>query len=164
MEHNEFKERNTKVIALSVDSVEDHLGWAKDVEAYGGEGCKVTYPIIADKDRKIAHLYNMLPVDDQPGMPMTVRSVFIIGPDRKAKLIFTYPPSTGRNFVEILRVLDSLQLTAGQSLATPANWVKGEKCVILPSVNAEDAAAKFPGFETLELPSGKAYLRMTDHK
>jgi alkyl hydroperoxide reductase subunit AhpC len=108
MEHNEFKERNTKVIALSVDSVEDHLGWVKDVEAYGGEGSKVTYPIIADKDRKIAHLYNMLPVDDQPGMPVTVRSVFIIGPDRKAKLIFTYPPSTGRNFAEILRVLDSL--------------------------------------------------------
>lgn len=157
-----FKARNCKVIALSVDSAEDHKGWTSDVEKYGGAGTELKYPIIADKDRKVAKLYSMLPAEPVPGMPMTVRSVFIIGPDKKLKLSLTYPPSTGRNFDEIIRVLDSLQLTANKGLATPVNWKKGDKCVILPTINNDDAKEKFPGFETLELPSGKPYLRLTD--
>lgn len=162
LDESAFKARGCKVIALSVDSAEDHKGWSKDVEAYGGDGTSIKYPIIADKDRKVARLYNMLPAEEAPGMPMTVRSVFIIGPDKKLKLSITYPPSTGRNFDEIIRVLDSLQLTAGKGLATPVNWKKGDKCVISPAINNEAANEKFPGYETLTLPSGKPYLRMTD--
>ena len=104
----------------------------------------------------------MLPAEVAPGIAMSVRSVFIIGPDKKIKLTLTYPASTGRNFAEILRVLDSLQLTATKSLATPVNWKKGDKCVIAPSIKDDDAKVKFPGFETVELPSKKPYLRLTD--
>ena len=149
---NEFDKRNVKPIGLSVDSVEDHKAWAQDIEDVTGHA--LNYPLIADPDRKVADLYDMIP--PSAADTLTVRSVFVIGPDKKVKLTLTYPASTGRNFDEILRVIDSLQLTANQSLATPANWKAGEKCVIAPSVSDEQAQERFPGFETI-----KPYLRLT---
>ena len=149
---NEFDQRNVKPIGLSVDSVEDHKAWAQDIEDVTGHA--LNYPLIADPDRKVADLYDMIP--PSAADTLTVRSVFVIGPDKKVKLTLTYPASTGRNFDEILRVIDSLQLTANQSLATPANWKAGEKCVIAPSVSDEQAQERFPGFETV-----KPYLRLT---
>ena len=148
----EFDKRNVKTIGLSVDSVEEHHAWAQDIEDVTGNA--LNYPLIADPERKIADLYDMIP----PNAPntLTVRSVFVIGPDKKVKLTLTYPASTGRNFTELLRVLDSLQLTANQSLATPADWKAGERCVIAPSVSDEEAQQRFPGFETV-----KPYLRLT---
>jgi alkyl hydroperoxide reductase subunit AhpC len=148
----EFEKRNVKTIGLSVDSVEEHNAWAQDIEDVTGNA--LNYPLIADPERKIADLYDMIP----PNAPntLTVRSVFIIGPDKKVKLTLTYPASTGRNFTELLRVIDSLQLTANQSLATPADWKAGERCVIAPSVSDEEAQERFPGFETV-----KPYLRLT---
>ncbi|KDO28754.1 hypothetical protein SPRG_05699 [Saprolegnia parasitica CBS 223.65] len=158
----EFKKRNTKVIGLSCNDVESHHGWIQDIEAFSGEN--VNYPIIADKNREIACQLGMLSSDDldKAGLPLTVRSVFVVGPDMAIKLALTYPASTGRNFVEILRVLDSLQMTAHHACATPVNWVKGEKACIVPTVSNEAAATKFPkGFEVQSLPSGKGYLRFT---
>ena len=149
----EFVKRNTKVIALSVDGVESHLKWIKDIEET--QNVTVQYPIIADESKEVATLYDMIhPNADDT---FTVRSVFIIGADKKVKLILTYPASTGRNFDELLRVIDSLQLTANYSVATPANWKDGDDVVISPAIKDEDIPEKFPkGFNRI-----KYYLRMT---
>ncbi|RYJ52577.1 peroxiredoxin [Flavobacterium petrolei] len=149
----EFKKRNVKVIALSVDGVASHMEWIKDINET--QNTTVNFPIIADEDKRIAELYDM--IHPNASESFTVRSVFIIGPDKKIKLTLTYPASTGRNFDELLRVIDSLQLTAKYSVATPANWKDGDKVVISTSVKDEDIAAKFPkGYERI-----KPYLRMT---
>jgi alkyl hydroperoxide reductase subunit AhpC len=149
----EFAKRGVKVLALSVDKVDDHLGWIKDINET--QNTQVDYPIIADPDRKVANLYDMIHPNALDNL--TVRSVFIIGPDKKVKLTLTYPASTGRNFQELLRVIDSLQLTAQYSVATPANWTQGQDCIISPSVSDEDAKKKFPkGFKAI-----KPYLRIT---
>ncbi|ADF51197.1 MAG: peroxiredoxin [Zunongwangia sp.] len=149
----EFDKRNTKVIALSIDDMESHKGWVKDIEET--QEVKLNYPIIADEDKNVSNLYDMIhPNEDNKA---TVRSVFIISPDKKVKLTLTYPPSTGRNFEEILRVIDSLQLTAYHKVATPANWKHGEEVVISPAVSNEDAKGLFPkGYKEV-----KPYLRMT---
>ncbi len=149
----QFEKRNVKVVALSVDGLDSHKGWIKDINET--QNTEVNFPIIADEDRKVATLYDMIHpnADDK----MTVRSVFVIDPDKKIKLMITYPASTGRNFNELLRVIDSLQLTSYKKLATPANWKQGEDCVILPSVSNEEAAELFPeGFEEV-----RPYLRFT---
>lgn len=149
----EFEKRNVKAIALSIDPIDSHHEWIKDIEET--QNVSMNFPIIADADKKVSELYDMI----HPGITekSTVRSVFIIAPDKKIKLSLTYPPSTGRNFLEILRVIDSLQLTAYESVATPADWKDGEDVVILPSVSDEEAKAKFPkGFTVI-----KPYLRMT---
>lgn len=149
----EFEKRNVKVAALSVDGLDSHKGWIADINET--QNTEVNFPIIADEDRQVAELYDMIhpKADDK----MTVRSVFIVGPDKKIKLMITYPASTGRNFNEILRVIDSLQLTAYRKLATPVNWKQGEDCVILPSVSNEEAEKLFPeGFKEV-----KPYLRFT---
>jgi alkyl hydroperoxide reductase subunit AhpC len=149
----EFKKRNVKVIALSVDGVASHMEWIKDINET--QNTTVNFPIIADEDKRIAELYDM--IHPNASESFTVRSVFIIGPDKKIKLTLTYPASTGRNFDELLRVIDSLQLTAKYSVATPANWKDGDKVVISTSIKDEDIAAKFPkGYERV-----KSYLRMT---
>ncbi len=149
----EFEKRNTKVIALSVDNIDSHYQWVKDINET--QGTTVNYPIISDESKQVALLYDMLHPNASENF--TVRSVFIIGPDKKIKLTMTYPSSTGRNFDELLRVIDSLQLTAYHSVATPANWKDGEDVVIVPAVSDEDALQKFPkGFETV-----KPYLRIT---
>ncbi|KQB39204.1 MULTISPECIES: peroxiredoxin [Flavobacterium] len=149
----EFKKRNTKVIALSVDGLESHKEWIKDINET--QNTTVNFPIIADEDKKIATLYDML--HPNASEKFTVRSVFVIGPDKKIKLTLTYPASTGRNFDELLRVIDSLQLTADYSVATPANWKDGEDVVITPAVPDSDIPAKFPKGHTPIKP----YLRMT---
>lgn len=150
---DEFSKRNVKVIALSVDGLESHKGWIGDINET--QGTQVNFPIIADPDFKISNLYDM--VHPNASDKFTVRSVFVIGPDKKVKLIITYPASTGRNFDELLRVIDSLQLTANYSVATPANWKDGEDVVISPAIKTEDAGAKFPkGFKVV-----KPYLRLT---
>jgi alkyl hydroperoxide reductase subunit AhpC len=149
----EFAKRNVKVIGLSVDSNENHEGWANDIEETQGQ--RPNFPIIADADRKVSDLYDM--IHPNASETTTVRSVFVIGPDNKVKLTITYPASTGRNFDEILRVIDSLQLTAKYSVATPVNWKQGEDVIIVPAVSDEDAKAKFPkGWKAL-----KPYLRVT---
>ena len=136
----EFEARNTKVIGLSVDSADSHEVWLEDIEET--QNAKVGYPIIADPERTVAHMYGMIhPNDDNTA---TVRSVFVVGPDKKVKLTLTYPQSTGRNFAEILRVLDSLQLTDRHKVATPANWANGDDVIILPSLSDEEARARFP--------------------
>ncbi|PRD52580.1 peroxiredoxin [Sphingobacterium gobiense] len=148
-----FEKRNTKVLALSVDSVEDHLGWIKDINET--QNCEVDFPIIADKDRTVAELYDM--IHPNASATATVRSVFVIGPDKKVKLTLTYPASTGRNFFEILRVIDSLQLTDEYSVATPADWKDGEDVIVVPAIKTEDIPAKFPkGYTEV-----KPYLRVT---
>lgn len=149
---SEFEKRNVKVIALSVDALKDHLVWIQDINET--QNTLVEFPIIADEDKKIASLYGMLHPNESERA--TVRSVFIISPDKKIKLTLTYPASTGRNFNELLRVIDSLQLTAKHQLATPADWQKGEALVIAPAVSNEDAEKRFPGFKTI-----KPYLRLT---
>ncbi|WP_166336399.1 peroxiredoxin [Sphingobacterium chungjuense] len=149
----EFEARNVKVLALSVDSVEDHHEWIKDINET--QNTTVDFPIIADKDRKIAELYDM--IHPNASATATVRSVFVIGPDHKVKLTLTYPASTGRNFQEILRVIDSLQLTADYSVATPADWKHGEDVIVVPAIKTEDIPAKFPkGHKEI-----KPYLRTT---
>jgi len=149
----EFAKRNTKVIALSVDSVEDHRRWSADIEET--QGCRPNYPLIADPDRKIATLYDM--IHPNANDTLTVRSVYIIAPDKKVKLTLTYPASTGRNFDEILRVLDSLQLTAQHSVATPVNWKDGDDVIVVPALSDAQAREKFPkGFRAV-----KPYLRIT---
>ncbi len=150
---NEFDKRNVKVIALSVDSVESHKGWIKDINET--QHVEVNFPIIADENREIAEMYGMM--HPNASETFTVRSLFIIGPDKKIKLMITYPASTGRNFQEILRVIDSLQLTANYSVATPADWKEGEDVVVIPAIKTADIPAKFPkGFTEI-----KPYLRMT---
>jgi thioredoxin-dependent peroxiredoxin len=150
----EFDKRNAKVIALSVDPVESHNGWLGDIEET--QGSKMNFPILADHDRKVSKLYDM--IHPEANDTLTVRSVFVIDPNKKIRLMITYPASTGRNFEEILRVIDSLQLTDSHSVATPANWKDGEDCVIVPSItDPEVMKQKFPkGWKQL-----KAYLRMT---
>ena len=149
----EFDKRNTKVIAVSVDDVDSHHKWAGDIEDVGGTA--LNFPIIGDPDRKVSDLYGM--IHPNANDTMTVRSVFVVGPDKKVKLMITYPASTGRNFQEILRVIDSLQLTANYSVATPVNWKHGDDVIIVPAVSDEDAKTKFPkGFKTI-----KPYLRVT---
>ena len=149
---SEFDKRNVKVLALSVDPVDDHKGWINDINET--QSCSVNYPIIADDSRQVAEAFDMIHpnVDDKA----TVRSVFVIGPDKKIKLTLTYPASTGRNFSEILRVIDSLQLTAERKLATPANWNPGDDCIIVPAVSDEEANDLFPGYNAV-----KPYLRYT---
>jgi thioredoxin-dependent peroxiredoxin len=150
---NEFIARNTKVLALSVDGVDSHHEWIKDINET--QQTQVNFPIIADEDRNIAELYDM--IHPNASATLTVRSLFIIAPDKTIKLIITYPASTGRNFQEILRVLDSLQLTANYSVATPADWKHGEDVVVVPAIKTEDIPAKFPkGFKEV-----KPYLRLT---
>ncbi|MDZ4747462.1 MAG: peroxiredoxin [Saprospiraceae bacterium] len=149
----EFEKRNVKVLALSVDGAASHNVWIKDINET--QHTTVNFPIIADEDKKVAQLYDM--IHPNATEKTTVRSVFIIGPDKKIKLTLTYPASTGRNFAEILRVIDSLQLTANHSVATPANWVDGEDVVILPSIPDADIPVKFPKGATHIKP----YLRMT---
>ena len=157
----EFTKRHAKLIGLSVDPSESHTRWLSDIEET--QGAKVNYPIIADSDLKVAKLYNMLPAEE-PGTSegrtaatnQTVRSVFVIGPDKKIKLMLTYPMTTGRNFDEILRVLDSMQLTAKHKVATPANWKHGDDVIIAGSVSDDDAKTLFPaGWK-----SPKPYLRI----
>ena len=149
----EFDKRNVKVIALSVDDVESHKGWIGDINET--QNTTVNYPILADGDRKVADLYGMIHPSSLNNL--TVRSVFIIDPNKKLRLTFTYPASTGRNFDEILRVIDSLQLTDYHQVATPANWKDGEDCVVVPSIPTEEARVKFPkGIKEI-----KPYLRMT---
>lgn len=157
----EFKKRNTKIIGLSVDPVDNHAKWALDIEET--QGAKVNYPMIADSDLAVAKLYNMLPAGEVASdgrtatTNATVRSVFIIGPDKKIKLMLTYPMTTGRNFDEILRVLDSMQLTSKHKVATPVNWKNGDDVIIVPSVSDEEAKGIFKsGWKTL-----KPYLRLT---
>ena len=157
----EFDRRNTKIIGLSVDPVGDHERWAQDIEEVTGG--KVNYPMIGDSDLKVAKLYNMLPADAgdssegrTPVDNATVRNVFVVGPDKKIKLIIAYPMSTGRNFDEVLRVLDSIQLTAKHQVATPVNWQQGEEVIIVPAVSDEAAKEKFP--EGWKAP--KPYLRI----
>lgn len=157
----EFKRRNVKLIGLSIDPVEDHERWSHDIEET--QGAAVKYPMIADTDLKVAKLYNMLPAEE-PGTAagrtaatnQTVRSLFVIGPDKKLKLMLTYPMTTGRNFDEVLRVIDSMQLTAAHKVATPANWKPGDDVIIAGSVSDADAKALFPaGWKTV-----KPYLRV----
>lgn len=149
----EFDRRNVKMIAVSIDPMDSHHSWVKDINET--QNTIVNYPIIADSDKNVATLYDMIhpKADDKA----TVRTVFVIGPDKKIKLTMTYPPSTGRNFDEILRVIDSLQLTAYHKVATPVNWKKGEDCVVLPSVPTEELDSVFPkGYKVI-----KPYLRLT---
>ena len=148
----EFDKRNLKVIGLSVDSVDDRKRWSKDIQETQGQ--KLNFPVIADADRKVSDLYDM--IHPNASETFTVRSVFVIGPDKKIKLMITYPMTTGRNFDEILRVIDSIQLTAAHKVATPANWKDGGDCIIVPAVSDEEAKQKYPqGWKTL-----KPYLRL----
>lgn len=150
---NEFDKRNVKAIAVSVDPLDSHVEWVKDINET--QNTLVNFPLIADENREVATLYDM--IHPNAAEKTTVRSVFIIGPDKKIKLTLTYPASTGRNFHEILRVIDSLQLTAYHSVATPANWQDGDDCVIVPAVKDEEIPAKFPKGYTAVKP----YLRLT---
>jgi alkyl hydroperoxide reductase subunit AhpC len=157
----EFTKRNCKLIGLSVDPVESHGKWVADIEET--QGAAVKYPMIGDTDLAVAKLYNMLPAEEDgtsegrtAATNATVRSVFIIGPDKKIKLMLTYPMTTGRNFDEILRVLDSMQLTAKYKVATPVNWKNGDDVIITSAVSNEEAETSFPGFKTI-----KPYLRTT---
>ena len=158
---NEFDRRNCKIVGVSVDGVSDHKAWSKDIEA--SQGNAINYPLIGDPELKVVKLYDMLPADAgdtsegrTPADNATARSVFLIGPDKKIKATLTYPMSTGRNFAEILRLLDSCQLTAKEKVATPANWKQGEDVIILPSVSDEDAKAKYPDGWKQPLP----YIRI----
>jgi alkyl hydroperoxide reductase subunit AhpC len=158
---NEFDQRNCKIVGISVDGVSDHKAWSKDIEA--SQGNAINYPLIGDPELKVVKLYDMLPADAgdtsegrTPADNATARSVFLIGPDKKIKATLTYPMSTGRNFAEILRLLDSCQLTAKEKVATPANWKQGEDVIILPSVSNEDAKAKYPDGWKQPLP----YIRI----
>ena len=149
----EFAKRNVKVLGLSVDPLKDHHAWSSDIEET--QGVKLNFPLLADADRKMSNLYGM--IHPNANDTLTVRSVFVIGPDKRVKLTLTYPASTGRNFDEILRVVDSLQLTAKHKVATPVNWKHGQDCIVVPSVSDEEARKLFPkGFKAL-----KPYLRIT---
>ena len=150
---NEFAQRNVKALAVSIDPLEKHFGWVKDINET--QNVTVEFPLIADEDRKVANLYGM--IHPNASETATVRSLFIISPDKKVKLMITYPASTGRNFHEVLRVIDSLQLTAKYSVATPADWKAGEDVIVVPAVSTEDAIKKFPkGVKVI-----KPYLRYT---
>ena len=161
----EFDKRGVKVAALSCNDTESHNAWVKDIEHLDFSGKKsVTYPIISDPKREIAVLYGMLDPEekDAEGLPMTCRAVFITKPDKTLALSILYPATTGRNFKEVLRAIDSLQLTANHSVATPADWTSGKDCMVVTSLSDEEATAKFAkGFTKLSVPSGKGYLRVT---
>jgi len=157
----EFKKRNCKIIGLSVDPVDDHKAWSKDIEETQGHA--VNYPMIGDSDLAVAKLYGMLPAEEEgtsegrtAATNATVRTLFIIGPDKKIKLMLVYPMTTGRNFDEVIRVIDSMQMTVKHKVATPANWKQGGDVIIVPSVSNEDADKMFPGYKTV-----KPYLRTT---
>jgi 1-Cys peroxiredoxin 6 len=160
---DEFKKRELKLIALSCDSVEDHLGWTKDIQSYVGKSGPFPYPIIADPQRTLAKQLGMIDPDelDTKGMPLTCRAVFVIGPDKRLKLSILYPATTGRNFNEILRAIDSLKLTARQKVATPVDWTPGDRCMVVPTLSEEEAKKLFPNHEVKQVPSGKKYLRFT---
>jgi alkyl hydroperoxide reductase subunit AhpC len=149
----EFRKRNVKVLAVSVDPLDKHVGWVKDINET--QHCEVNFPIIADEDRNVSTLYDM--IHPNASETFTVRSLFVIGPDKKVKLTITYPASTGRNFIEVLRVIDSLQLTSGYSVATPADWKEGEDVIVVPALSTEDAMKKFPKGLNIVKP----YLRYT---
>ena len=151
--NEEFAKRNVKVLAVSVDPLDKHHGWVKDINET--QSCDVNFPIIADEDRNVATLYDI--IHPNASATATVRSLFVIGPDKTIKLTITYPASTGRNFFEVLRVIDSLQLTANHSVATPANWNHGEDVIVVPAVSTEDAVKKFPKGVKIVKP----YLRYT---
>ena len=151
--NGEFAKRNVKVLALSVDPLDKHKSWISDINET--QGCEVAFPIIADEDRTVSNLHDM--IHPNASETFTVRSLFIIGPDKKVKLMITYPASTGRNFTEVLRVIDSLQLTANYSVATPADWKEGEDVIVVPAVKTEDIPAKFPKGHKIIKP----YLRTT---
>ena len=149
----EFEKRDVKVLAVSVDPLDKHFGWRSDIDET--QNVTVDFPLIADEDRTVANLYGML--HPNASLTATVRSLFVIGPDKKIKLMIVYPASTGRNFVEVLRVIDSLQLTANYSVATPADWKEGEDVIVVPAISTEDAIEKFPkGVKII-----KPYLRYT---
>lgn len=149
----EFAKRNVKVLAVSVDPLDKHFDWRNDINET--QACNVDFPIIADENREVATLYDM--IHPNASATATVRSLFVIGPDKAIKLMIIYPASTGRNFTEVLRVIDSLQLTSKHSLATPADWQQGEDCIVVPAVSTEDAIKKFPkGVKVI-----KPYLRYT---
>jgi alkyl hydroperoxide reductase subunit AhpC len=150
---SEFDKRNVKVLAVSVDAIDNHFSWVKDINET--QKCSVDFPIIADEKREVASLYDM--IHPNASATFTVRSLFVIGPDKKIKLFITYPASTGRNFVEVLRVIDSLQLTAQHQVATPADWKNGEDVIVVPAVSTEDAEKKFPKGLNIVKP----YLRYT---
>jgi alkyl hydroperoxide reductase subunit AhpC len=150
---SEFDKRNVKVLAVSVDAIDNHFSWVKDINET--QHCSVDFPIIADEKREVASLYDM--IHPNASATFTVRSLFVIGPDKKIKLFITYPASTGRNFVEVLRVIDSLQLTAQHQVATPADWKNGEDVIVVPAVSTEDAEKKFPKGLNIVKP----YLRYT---
>ncbi|XP_051954184.1 peroxiredoxin-6 [Xyrauchen texanus] len=163
---DEFKKRDVKMIALSIDSVEDHHKWSQDIMAFNQDkACGLLpYPIIADDKRELSVLLGMLDPDekDKLGMPLTARCVFVIGPDKRLKLSILYPATTGRNFDEILRAVDSLQLTAVKKVATPVDWKPGQEVMVIPSLSDEEANKLFPaGFTAKEVPSGKKYMRYT---
>lgn len=149
----DFEARNTKVLGLSVDPIEDHEAWSRDIEET--QGTALNYPLVADQDGSVAEAYDMIHPNSDP--KLTVRSVFVIDPDNTVKLTLTYPPATGRNFDELLRVLDSLQLTADRGLATPADWTRGDRVIISPSIDDEEAGEKFGDFD-----AEKPYLRWTE--
>ena len=157
---DEFKSRNCKLIGLSVDSIEDHIQWKKDIEET--QNASVNYPLIADQDLRIAKLYNMLPADESNDVERTaltnatVRSIFLIDPEKKIRMMLTYPMTTGRNFNEILRVLDSIQLSTKKKVATPANWNQNDDVIIIPAVSDEEAKELFGDFKKI-----KSYLRYT---
>ncbi|KAF1336362.1 Thioredoxin-like protein, partial [Globisporangium splendens] len=157
-----FKERNTKLLGLSCNNVESHKQWIADIEEFAKE--KVNYPIIADEKRVIAAELGMLSQDDldKEGLPLTVRTLFVLDPEVKVRLTITYPASTGRNFVEIVRVLDSLQLSSAHKVATPANWKKGEPVCVAANISVDEATSLFPDVDVKPLPSGKEYLRFTN--
>lgn len=149
----EFDKRNVKVLAVSVDPLDKHLSWVNDINET--QNCEVNFPLIADEDKTVANLYGM--IHPNASETFTVRSLFVIGPDKKIKLTITYPASTGRNFTEVLRVIDSLQLTANYSVATPADWKEGEDVIVVPAIKTEDIPAKFPKGHKIIKP----YLRTT---
>ncbi|XP_033732293.1 peroxiredoxin-6-like [Pecten maximus] len=164
----EFKKRGVKLVALSCDDTKSHCDWSKDVIAYckKGSSCQdkeLSFPIISDPKRELAVQLGMVDPDekDAAGLPLTCRAVFIIGPDNKLKLSMLYPATTGRNFAEILRVVDSLQLTATKKVATPANWQAGGEVMVVPSLSKEEALAQFPNHEVFDVPSKKSYIRLT---
>jgi len=159
-----FTERGVKLIALSCDSIENHNGWVEDIKSYCPElrNKEFPYPLIADESRDLATLLGMLDPDekDAAGLPLTCRSLFFIGPDKKLKASILYPASTGRSFDEVLRVIDSLQLTVKHKVATPADWKPGCQCMVLPNLTAEEVKQHFPGgVNVVDMPSGKPYLR-----
>ncbi|KAL6959366.1 1-Cys peroxiredoxin [Sarracenia purpurea var. burkii] len=161
---DKFAERGVKLVGLSCDDVQSHKDWIKDIEAYN-KGCRVSYPIIADPSRELIEKLNMVDPEqkDTEGNPVPSRALHIVGPDKKIKLSFLYPATTGRNLDEVLRVVDALHKSAKHKVATPVNWKLGEAVVISPTVSNEEAKEMFPkGYKSTELPSKKDYLRFTN--